>query len=134
MKKLKYFVIAFLLAGTFIACKKEAGEGGKASITGAIRVKKYNSSGTVIAGEYEGAYEDVYIIYGDNSTYGNRIQANPQGKYEFKYLQPGHYKVYAYSKDSTGNSSAPKFALVHEVEISSRKQTVDAGTITVYAY
>src|ERR1043165_206865 len=124
MKNLRYTITCLLIITAFLSCKKEEGEGGKASITGSIWVKKYNSTGIIILGEYAGAYEDVYIIYGDNSTYGNRIQANPDGKYEFKYLQPGHYKIYAYSKDSTGNFSAPKFAIIREVEITRKKQTV----------
>jgi hypothetical protein len=123
-----------LFTACAVSCKKPEGKGGKASIMGSIHVKKFNAAGIVIAGEYEGAYEDVYIIYGDNSTYGDKIQANPDGNYEFKYLQPGHYKVYAYSKDSTGNSSAPKFAIIREVEITKKKQEVDAGRITIYAY
>jgi len=135
MKNLKHFFFFLLFLGTtFSSCKKEEGEGGNSSITGSIWVKKFNTTGILVLGEYAGAYEDVYIIYGDDSNYGNRIQANPEGKYEFKYLQPGHYKIYAYSKDSTGNADAPKFAIIREVEITKKKQTVDAGTIRITEY
>jgi hypothetical protein len=116
------------------ACKKEEGDGGKASIQGNIWVKKYNASGVVILGEYAGAYEEVFIIYGDEVSYGDKVEANPEGKYEFKYLRPGNYKVYAYSKDSLGDVSASKFAVIKEVEITKKKETVDAGKIVIYDY
>ena len=127
-------IFTFLITTLLSSCKKEEGEGGKASITGNILVKKYNSTGTLIIGEYAGAYEEVYIIYGDNIAYGNKIEANPEGKYEFKYLQRGNYKIYAYSKDSTGDVSAAKFAIIKEVSITDKKQTVDAGQIQIYTY
>lgn len=116
------------------SCKKEEGDGGKASIQGSIKVKKYNASGVVILGEYPGAYEEIFVIYGDDVSYGEKVEANPEGKYEFKYLRPGNYKVYAYSKDSLGDPSASKFAIIKEVKITKKKETVDAGEIVVYTY
>jgi hypothetical protein len=117
-----------------VSCKKEAGEGGKADIHGSIKVKKYNSTGTVIMGEYPGAYEEVFIVYGDDPSYGDKTEANPEGKYEFKYLRPGTYKIYAYSDDSLGNYEAPKFAMIKEVKISKKKESVDAGETLVFTY
>lgn len=132
-KNFLWISLTLLLAFLF-SCKKEEGEGGKASITGSVWVKKYNASGAAILGEYAGAYENVYIIYGDDISYGDKTETNPEGKFEFKYLQPGNYKVYAYSKDSTGANATGKVAVIKEIKITKRKETVDAGTIQIYTY
>lgn len=131
MKLLKVLSLLFIVLAlsTFTSCKKDEGEGGQASIQGKIWVKKYNVTGTVLAGEYAGAYEDVYIIYGDDATYGDRIETNYDGVYEFKYLRPGNYKIYAYSEGGTVTTN--RLAVSKEVEITDKKQTVDAGTIEI---
>lgn len=131
---MKLFKILFLSVITLClfsvsSCKKSEGEGGKASITGKIWVKRYNATGTVVAGEFAGAYEDVYIIYGDDASYGDKLQTNPDGVYEFKYLRPGSYKIYAYS---TGPSlTVNRVAVIKEVEITEKKQTVECETIEI---
>jgi hypothetical protein len=134
MKKLlTIFVLTCLVAVT--SCKKPAGEGGNSSIKGKVWTTNYNSNFTVVNAEYPGADEDVYIIYGDEATYGDRIKAGPDGVFEFKYLRPGKYKVYVYSKDKeaflAGNYNAPKKAVFAEGEITKKKSTVDVGTINI---
>ena len=114
---------------TFSSCKKEEGEGGKASVTGKVWIKRYDITGTVLVGQYAAAYENVYIIYGDNATYGDKVETNPDGIFEFKYLRSGKYKVYAYSEG--GSISTNRQAVIKDVEISDKKQTVDAGTIEI---
>src|SRR4051812_30437130 len=100
---------AFLLTATIsvalclilISCKKEAGEGGQATITGKVYVRQYNKTFTTFIGEYYAQGEDVYIIYGNETAVGNRVRTNYDGTYQFSFLRKGSYKVYAYSKDST---------------------------------
>ena len=135
MKLIKTILLSFI-AVTLLstsACKKSEGEGGKATITGKIWVKRYNQVGVPMPlpeGEYAGAYEDVYIIYGDDATYGDKVQANFDGVYEFKYLRTGSYKIYSYSS-GTSITTANRVAITKDVEISEKKQTVDAGTIEI---
>lgn len=133
-KKLLLISFSFLFFTFVYSCKKKAGDGGKASIHGSVKVKRYNPFGTIAIGEYPGAYENVYIIYGDDVTYGDKTETNPDGKYEFKYLREGKYKIYVYSKDSTGDYSKPKFAVQKDVEIKSKKASVDAGELKIYTY
>lgn len=131
MKLIKVIFLSLITISliSISSCKKSEGEGGKASIKGKIWVKRYNATGTVVAGEFAGAYEDVYIIYGSDATYGDKAQANPDGVYEFKYLRPGSYKIYAYS---TGPSlTINKIAVIKDVEITEKKQTVECETIEV---
>jgi len=131
MKKLLAItVIAMLLIVS--SCKKGPGEGGNSTITGKIWVKDYNSDFTIFNGEYAGADEDVYIIYGDDVSYGDKVKSGPDGVFEFKYLRPGKYKVYVYSKDRTQVSVPNMVAVSATPEITKKKQTVDAGTLQIY--
>lgn len=131
-------IFAFLAITSFViiySCKKPAGEGGNSSIKGTVWVTNYNSNFTVVNAEYAGADKDVYIIYGDESTYGDKTKAGPDGVFEFKYLRPGKYKIYVYSDDKeaflAGNYEAPPKAVFAEGEIKKKKSTVDVGTINV---
>lgn len=137
MKTFKIIILSLISVTLFSisSCKKSEGEGGKASITGKIWVKRYNEvTGIAIpaslGGEYAGAYEDVYIIYGDDATYGDRVQANPDGVYEFKYLRTGSYRIYAYSSGSS-LTAINRVAVIKDVEITKKKQTVDCETIEI---
>jgi len=115
---------ALLTAG----CEKEPGEGGTSSIKGYVHVTDYNASFQIIQGEYPGSDEDIYIIYGDDVSYGDRIRTGPDGKFEFKYLREGKYTIYIYSEDTTLSGSS---VVSVPAEISDKKQTVDVGTIEI---
>jgi hypothetical protein len=134
-KTIFQFICLVLVINLFSACKKEEGEGGKASIYGLVWEKNHyiTLNQQYQVREHAATFEDVYIVYGDNVGYGDRIETNFEGKYEFKYLRPGKYKIYVYSKDSL-NSEASKYALIKEVEISKKKESLDAGTLTIHTY
>jgi hypothetical protein len=80
---------------------------------------------------------NVYIIYGDEFTFGDHQSSSKDGTYEFKYLQKGSYKIYSLSRDSTGtynnhiNQYAHKLAIIKEVEISKNKQTIEVSDINI---
>jgi hypothetical protein len=126
MKRYLLWMILPLISLT--ACEKEAGEGGNSSIKGYIHVTDYDAFLINIQGEYPGADEEVYIIYGNDISYGDRIRSGPDGVFEFKYLREGDYKIYVYSADT---SLSGKIAVQKSVSISSKKQTVDAGTFEI---
>ena len=121
-------LIPILLLG--MSCKKEAGEGGKSSIYGKVFVKKYNSTFTVLQEEYYGPDIWVYIIYGDNRDYNDRIRTSYDGTYEFKYLRPGNYTLYTYSKDSTLQTNAP-LPILKEVVISKQKEDIEVSDMVI---
>ena len=134
MKKI-IFTKSLLLIGLSVflfSCSKDPGEGGNSSIYGSVWVKNYNSTFTVLNGKYEGADEDVYIIYGDEKGYSDKVSTNYKGEFEFKYLRPGKYTVFIYSKDSTLQSPSGKIPIIKEVEITERKQEVEIPTITIF--
>lgn len=109
------------------ACKKDPGEGGRATITGKISAGNYHSPTTVVASDDFVAEEDVFIIYGDQSTIPNDdAKTSYDGSFNFKYLRPGKYKVFAYSTD-TANSSPTIIPVFQNIEIKDKKEalTVD---------
>lgn len=129
MKHISYLLV-LLLALT--SCQKEEGKGGNASIHGNINVRKFNSTFTNLIGEYPAADHYVYIIYGDDISYGNRIKTDYEGDFEFKYLYKGTYQIYTYSLDSTLSSIDPFVPVIRNVTISNTNETIDLGTINIY--
>lgn len=114
------------------SCKKPAGEGGNSSIKGNVWVHDYNKSLTILQYQYTGVDVDVYIIYGDDTSYGDKIKTNGNGEFEFKYLRKGNYKIYAISEERIGNTNDSKeVAVMVDASISEKKQTVDVGQLII---
>lgn len=137
---MKSFYLLLLSIGFLVplnSCKKEAGVGGTSYIKGKVYAKYYNKNFTVLADSAYAPDLDIYIIYGDDFSYGERKRTSYNGTYEFKFLQKGSYKIFAYSRDSTGayrnlvNQYANDLAVIKEVEITKNKQTVEVPDINV---
>lgn len=130
MKKLLVFGVG--LMALFSACKKTEGEGGSGSIKGVIYVKNYNTQQTSLLNSYLGAKEDVYIIYGDeDNIIDDKVEASFDGTFEFKYLRPGTYTVFAYSDKydiATGTTGDEPIKFTVEVK---KKKTTELDTIVV---
>jgi hypothetical protein len=114
------------------SCSKDAGEGGNSTIYGKIITYNYNAEFTNLRGIYPGADEDVYIIYGSDRSYSQRIRSNYDGIYEFKYLRPGDYTIYVYSKDSTLTLVSGIKPVIQKVKIDKDKQTVEAADMKIF--
>lgn len=132
MKLLRSFPLILLLSIFCTSCSKEAGEGGNSSVYGKVIVHDYNSSYTALNDIYDGADEEVYIIYGDDKSYSERIRTNYNGVYEFKYLRQGNYTVYVYSEDSTLTLPSGKYAVIRNIEITGNHQTVKADDMVIF--
>jgi hypothetical protein len=122
---------------TIVSCKKEAGDGGNSSIKGRIKreVRIVLDNPSTAIQTFPAADEDVYIIYGNNVSPDDRVQTNYNGEYEFLYLRPGKYKVYAFSKDTNAVSvpwDEDHMTVLREVEITDSKQQVSAADMTIY--
>lgn len=130
MKKL--LVISLSAMALLSACKKTEGEGGSGSIKGVIFVENYNAQQTSLINSYLGAKEDVYIIYGDeDNTIDDKIEASYDGTFEFKYLRPGTYTIFAYSDKydiSTGATTDEAVKVTVEVK---KKKTTEVETIVI---
>lgn len=135
MYKIIFIITAFSIL--LISCKKEAGQGGRATIKGKVYAEYWDKSFSAKRDSSYAPNIDVYIIYGNESTFGDDQKTSFDGSYEFKYLQKGKYKIYAYTRDSSGvatgqlNTFAPNIAVVKEVEIKERKETVEVDDIKI---
>lgn len=130
MKYLFFSVLAMVLM-CFSSCTKVEGRGGAATIKGSVLGKKYNAIGNLVA-EYPMIKEDVYIIYGANSTsVDDKMDTSYDGTFEFRNLQPGTYTIIVYSK--APSEPGGKVAVLKTITISKaeKKQAVDVGVIEV---
>lgn len=94
--------LSVLLSATllFSGCEKDAGEGGRGSISGIVIEQRMQSYlNPEVQHEYPVAEERVYIIYGDDSqVYDDNMRTDFEGRYKFRYLREGTYTVYTYSE------------------------------------
>jgi hypothetical protein len=132
MNKTASVFLLILLTGVFFSCSKEAGEGGNSTIYGKIIAYNYNAEFTNLRGIYPAADEDVYIIYGNDHSYSQRVRTSYEGIYEFKYLRSGDYTIYAYSKDSTLTIVSGIYPVIKKVTIIDNKQTVEAEDMKIF--
>lgn len=132
MKKYIRFLGFLLLSTVAISCSKEAGDGGNSTIYGKIIAYDYNAEFTELKGIYPAADEDVFLIYGNDHSYSQRIRSNYNGVYEFKFLRPGDYTVYVYSKDSTLTIPSEMYAIISKVSIDKNKQDVEVAEIKIF--
>ena len=124
--KMKSFLGLIMLIGlSMSSCRKGEGKGGKATITGKVYVDYYNQSGSSIDKSYYARDKDVFIVYGNNTFYDDKVATHHDGSYQFDYLMPGNYTVYTYSKDVDGSADNPRILVLEEVTISDKNQTVE---------
>ena len=107
MKKILTFLMFAVALFTLSSCNTGEGTGGRGTIEGNVYLvlhpdDNYNlEKDTVLA-----AKEDVFIVYGNESFYGDDVETDHTGHYVFKYLRPGNYTVYAYSSKPSGERVA----------------------------
>jgi hypothetical protein len=132
MKKKSGLILTVFFALVFNACKKGPGEGGNSSIQGTVNTILYLNSAFIEPYDtFPSADKDVFIIYGDDISFSDKVQTNYDGKFEFKYLREGSYKVYVYSEAPFDSLSSEEYAVIKQVEITGKKQDVDAGLFEI---
>ncbi len=140
MKKISainYILLFFLICFFMVDCKKVEGPGGTSTINGKIIVHDFDAAFLITTPViYPATNTETYIIYGANhSTYDNNYKTTYDGSYEFKYLQKGKYRIFAYSIDSTGayknNPSLAQIPAFVDVEITSNGSTVSAPDLII---
>lgn len=114
------------------SCKKEEGDGGMATIKGKVWVRDWDKYFNLIMYQHPGLDEDVFIVYGDQAGYGDKLSTDLNGNFEFKYLRKGTYTIYSLSDTlQSANVSYNQYPVAVKVEITEKKQVVDIGTLTV---
>ncbi|MDR0801922.1 hypothetical protein [Fluviicola sp.] len=136
MKKL---IFGLSILSVLVACKKAEGAGGRASISGNIIVyeRLYINGLCTDTVTYPGATENLYIIYGDGNTmYDDKIESSYDGSFKFKFLQPGNYTIFGYSKILHPGNNIPNndddyhtFEAVSKKVTVGKKENTDIGTI-----
>ncbi len=107
IKTIKYFLAIFALALLLPACNKGPGEGGTGTVQGFVKLVHHpDDDYTLTPDTMTAAKTDVFIIYGDEAYFGDDTETNAQGMYQFEYLRPGDYTVFAYSVLPSGEKVA----------------------------
>ena len=100
---LTLMVMAFLLP----SCNKGPGEGGTGTVQGFVKLVHHpDDDYTLTPDTMVAAKTDVFIIYGDEDFFGDDVETNAEGMYQFEYLRPGEYTVFAYSTLPSGEKVA----------------------------
>lgn len=100
---LTLMVIAFLLP----SCNKGPGEGGTGAVQGFVKLVHHpDDDYTLTPDTMMAAKTDVFIVYGDEDFFGDDVETNAEGMYQFEYLRPGEYTVFAYSTLPSGEKVA----------------------------
>lgn len=73
---------------------------GSSTVSGVLMEQEYVGNFPVNA-PYESQENEVYITYGSDDVYFDRMDTGFDGKYEFRDLIKGSYTLYAYSKCGT---------------------------------
>jgi hypothetical protein len=120
-----------VLTGSIYSCSQQEGIGGNSNIKGKILVNYYNDDYSMLLSDKPAPAkdEDVYIIYGNDSTIGDKTTTSYSGDFEFNYLWPGNYKLYYYTKDSTEVSS-DKIEKIKEITLG-KNETLTLESITI---
>ncbi|MBQ3710054.1 MAG: carboxypeptidase regulatory-like domain-containing protein [Bacteroidales bacterium] len=108
---MKYYckiILALVMTGLMLSsCNNKEGEGGTGTVRGHVKLVHHPDDDYQLGADtIDAAKTDVFIVYGDEEFYGDDTETNPDGLYEFNYLTPGDYTVFAYSTLPTGEKVA----------------------------
>jgi hypothetical protein len=118
VRKSLYLLFALSMVFLMTSCRKEEGRGGKFTIKGKVYSLFYDEDMVFKTGEGYISDHDVYIVYGDADSYGDKISTGVDGSFEFNFLRKGKYTIYTYSKDTTRTSSSGIVPVSIDVTIS----------------
>lgn len=102
-------ILMTLLALALIlpSCNKGPGEGGTGTLQGYVKLVHHpDDDYTLTPDTMAAAKTDVFIIYGNEVYFGNDVETGADGMYQFEYLRPGNYTVFAYSTLPSGEKVA----------------------------
>lgn len=118
----KILILALAAAPFFTACKKEPGQGGRATIKGKIFTVDYDDTFTIIKDTFATQGENVYILYGDDNTVGDNARTSFDGTFQFEFMRTGKYRIFAVSKDTAAKTSNRTIEVMKTIEIKEKKE------------
>ena len=87
----------------FASCNRSEGEGGTGTVQGYVKLINHpDDNYSLPADTMDAAKTDVFIIYGNSDFYGDDVETDKNGFYQFKYLTKGDYTVFSYSTLPSG--------------------------------
>lgn len=98
---LSYIAGLFFLAAIFSSCEKTEGRGGTGSISGTLMEYFYNDDYSSLIMQKVAVDEEIFILYGEEGSVGDRVVTGASGEFRFRYLYPGTYYIYHRTRDST---------------------------------
>jgi len=131
MQNKSVFILLFFFF-TILSCTKKEGEGGTSSITGKVIVSLVSDDFEKEYATFPDEQRDVYIIYGDDDYFSDKVETSYDGSYHFGYLRKGSYKVFSYSDDISGQSASGKVAIIQNVEIDKNGEIQNVPDIHIY--
>lgn len=134
MKYIKFIgslTLVFLISLSFLSCEKDEGTGGKASISGNVYNTDFSPNFENVVDAYNMPDIDVYIVYGDDETYGDKVNTNFDGSFKFEYLREGDYTIYVYSEDSSRSSISEIIPIKVEVSLG-KDENKDIGALNIF--
>lgn len=108
MKRILFFMLPVVVAALCLSsCNKGSGEGGTGTLQGYVKLVHHpDDDFTLTPDTLAAAKTDVFVIYGDEAYFGNDVETNADGMYQFEYLRPGEYTVFSYSTLPSGEKEA----------------------------
>lgn len=106
-KTIRLLLMLFAVVLMLPSCNKGPGEGGTGTVQGYVKLVHHpDDDFTLTPDTMVAAKTDVFIIYGDEAYFGDDTETGTDGMYQFEYLLPGSYTVYAYSTLPSGEKVA----------------------------
>ena len=106
-KTIVFLLVLVAMTLLFPACNKGPGEGGSGTVRGYVKLVHHpDDDYTLTPDTMVAAKTDVFIIYGDEQFFGDDVETNADGMYQFEYLLPGNYTVFSYSTLPSGEKVA----------------------------
>ena len=131
MKMKRFFILILgivVMLAVCTSCNDKEGEGGTGTVQGYVKLIHHpDDNYQLVADTVNAAKTDVFIVYGDDAFHGDDVETNPDGFYQFEYLTPGEYTVFAYSTLVTGE----KVPVVEKVTLE-RGRVAQVPTIYIH--
>lgn len=118
-------IVAFVIG--FSSCSQDEGFGGNSNIKGTIIEQFYNDDYSLLLAEKPAKDEDVFLHFGNASTFGEKISTSLGGDFNFMNLWPGDYSLYYYQPDSN-NPELGDEEVLFDIKLS-KGETYELGNL-----